>query len=626
MSLSVVKPNYHFFSENGAIKRDNYQFASSVSRWFKLQTTSRSYDILKIFKLALENPENGLTREELSFICSKAAQKLQVSQNLFNSIAAIAQMDPQEVQGLINPLSDEIIESASNGSVSKANQIKNIQKLFKESQITEKTPLDLVLEKAFLKARLKEAGLDASLADDFPSEIDFLIKTRLIYSIAGLQNSTADGKEKHPLIIASRDDRQKELMIKKEGVLTSVTSIKNDLSFDKKENMLVSKDNPDERWNYFNEGLVPIDRFYHHDRAQLCSYPAINEKLHPVTELSKEEMQRLLAHATSGIDHKEDSRPLNAVVQFITNPRLSYADNPLMKNFDAQVPVHCGIRVITSDAMVYSTGFGSTLDEDKYNTGLTKYLGSINGQPTNIDYEEFRTHEGRLVTSIAVNQENAQAILNQLNTYRKEGIRFNILKQNCMKLGTNILSMTGEKLDIRVSLDEVLYRCLPDPKSIPFIGSTLSKGVNWIKSGLDSVSNFVPNSVKKICNLIKNFVFFIPRKLGTFFKNILVLILGGRIESPVFQRDLSNQDRSDDNLEDFECLLTSMFDDEATDINHSSVFINWQLNQASSMSYDYEGKPNMNIVPDDSQIQRQTSEEKIRQLKEVYKYSISDRL
>ena len=194
-----------------------------------------------------------------------------------------------------------------------------------------------------------------------------------------------------------------------------------------------------------------------------------------------------------------------------------------------------------------------------------------------------------------------------------------------MKLGTNILSMTGEKLDIRVSLDEVLYRCLPDLKSVPYIGSSLSKGVNWIKGGLDSVSNFVPGSVKKVCNLIKNFVFFIPRKVGTFFKNILVLILGGRIESPVFTRDLSNQDRSADNLEDFECLLTSMFDDKATDINHSSVFINWQLNQASTVSYDYEGKPNMNIVPDDSQIQKHRSDEKISHLRDVYKYSISDR-
>ena len=68
-----------------------------------------------------------------------------------------------------------------------------------------------------------------------------------------------------------------------------------------------------------------------------------------------------------------------------------------------------------------------------------------------------------------------------------------------------------------------------------------------------------------------------------------------------------------------------MFDDKATDINHSSVFINWQLNQASTVSYDYEGKPNMNIVPDDSQIQKHRSDEKISHLRDVYKYSISDR-
>ena len=44
-------------------------------------------------------------------------------------------------------------------------------------------------------------------------------------------------------------------------------------------------------------------------------------------------------------------------------------------------------RRIDAQGRVFSTGFGSALDEDEYNKGLSRYLASINGQPTILDYE-----------------------------------------------------------------------------------------------------------------------------------------------------------------------------------------------------------------------------------------------
>jgi len=73
-----------------------------------------------------------------------------------------------------------------------------------------------------------------------------------------------------------------------------------------------------------------------------------------------------------------------------------------------------------------------------------KFLGSINGQPTNIDYEEFKVHSGRIKASIKITQEDAQYILRRLNYYRKYSIRFNMLKQNCMKLATHVLALLGK--------------------------------------------------------------------------------------------------------------------------------------------------------------------------------------
>lgn len=397
------------------------------------------------------------------------------------------------------------------------------------------------------------------------------------------------------------------------------------MKWDSREGALVSNNNQHERWNYFDNGLVPIDRFYHHEVSHEKNYPIQNGELSPIVQLSPEEMTILLTRA--GDFEFPEGKPeeaFNCVIQFVSNPRPEF-DHSLLKNLNAQIPVHCGIRLIMSDGSVYSTGFGSTLQEDTYNEGMRKYLGTINGQPTILDYEEFRRHQGRIVTSIPLGDACAKDILNQLNEYRQRSIRFNIIKQNCMRLGTNVLSMSGVDLNIQQEFGITLYRALPDLKSVPVIGKPLKDLHGRVKNITDIISPKIPNFVKDFFNKT---IFFIPKKIGAFIANLIILAMGGIIASPTPSTNASpiadsNPNRLDyfERLDSFEKLYTNLFDEQTSDIQHSAIFINWQLQQKSTDVHLYSGKPKMNILPPETEESKNYSADRTKEFQEIYQYA-----
>jgi hypothetical protein len=314
---------------------------------------------------------------------------------------------------------------------------------------------------------------------------------------------------------------------------------------------------------------------------------------------------------------------LTCVIQFVSHPR-SLFKNKYLRNLDAQVPVHCGIRIVMSDGSVYSTGFGSTSQEDKYNGSKRKYLGSINGQPTVFDYEEFRPHEGRIVTNIPVGDKRAENIINQLNAYRAGTIRFNILKQNCMRLGTNVMSMAGVDLDIHQTFGTMLYRGLPNLETIPVVGKPAKSLQGRVKRISKVISSKIPRAVKQVFHSLGNMLLFIPRKFGTILLNLLVLAMGGLVASP--QRKNPGLDKKDDleefeSLDSFNKLFDGLLDETASDIQHSAIFINWQLQQASTDVFKYSGQPNMNVVPPNTEEAIADSEKRKAELWKVYQHS-----
>lgn len=614
--------NLYYLDVNNSIKLDgNTGLLDTCKRKMASLLGQRNYNVFDVFNKAVTSSTN-LKNRDIVAIRQAVTKKLGITckktERAFHQLFFSGKKDKQKI---IHGLSSLCMDT----KLSK--KLEELQKRLTENTDAKKN-LSKLLEETNLKVKMKVVQLDPTRIDKHFEDYQFLFKTRLIYSILGFKNSTVAGQWEHGVLERTDQNGKGSLFIKKQGQWASVKSIREEFNWDKNEGMIATKGNSNERWNYFNEGLVPIDRFFHHEAADQANYPAENAQLHPVTKLSSNEMTKLLAHAkkfkgfNTHLNPRKEKEPLNCVIQFITNPRPDFKHEAL-QNLNGQIPVHCGIRIVTQDGSVYSTGFGSTLHEDKYNAGGTKYLGTINGQPTILDYEEFRTHQGRVVTSLPVNEKQAKAILDHLNAYRKDSIRFNILKQNCMCLGTNILGLSGVKLNIKVPFNEVIWRALPNVSQLPIVGKPIRSFLKEIKKVKKGMNSKIPQSVKIVFHALSEIVLFVPTKISTLCKNLFILSFGGKIASPVKTNvKLQEFEKEESPLINFNQLVCNLFDDSASDVQHSSVFINWQLKQKSTVVHSYSGQPNIQILPPVSASAKQYSTQRKEEFNRVYERSI----
>ncbi len=620
-SISTV----FYLDKNNQIKTDENK--SSIGYIGKIITSKlgyRNYEILDVLKVAATSSIDSLDDYKIKLICEKASKKLHLDSN---QVTGLFQLMRHAQQGNI----DESKLHTLTKELANSKTLKSLQKLNEhfEKGSSAGNLLSSVINEATVKSRWGALNLDPKLVDTHFEEVQFLIKTRLIYSIIGYQNTTAAGPLEHA--IKEEIDPQtgeSHLWIKKQNEWVTVKQVKEEFSWDDFETALTSKTNKHERWNYFDEGLVPVDRFYHHDVAHEENYPQQNKTLHPIKHLTEDEMQALLTRAKEFTGFNGENNPsktkeeLTCVVQFVSHPRPKF-EKEWQQNANAQVPVHCGIRLVMSDGTVYSTGFGSALQEDVYNEGLSKYLGTINGQPTIMDYEEFRPHEGRIVTNVPIGEARAENILKHLNAYREQTIRFNVFKQNCMNLGAKVLSMAGTDLDITQTFKSTLYRALPDLESIPGIGKPLKSLQGRVKQISDAVGSKIPTVVKKAFSLLESVVFFVPNKFGLLMRNLLVRGMGGLVASPIREGKQPSTEEKDqfEPMKSYEKLLNGLMDEKASDIQHSAVFINWQLQQASTDIHRYTGQPNINILPTQTPEEEAYSEKRKGEFRKIYKYA-----
>lgn len=438
------------------------------------------------------------------------------------------------------------------------------------------TEASTVLKRAATTAKWLDLGLSKDLIHNDFAGAEFLLNTRVIYNIVGYQNTTAAGKEIHKLTT----NADNKIMILKEGVPVCAADLAKDYEFDKEWQEVRSKTNPEERWNYFSpQGLVPVDRWTHKEFV-------------PVEKLSTAEMNTLRDHAQTFFPHQPADPLKDCVVQIFTNPRkvVKGGNNPLLTRFEASAPVHAAIRVITSDGTVYSTGFGSTVDEDKQVEG--KMLATINGMPTILDYEEFRKHEGRVVTSIPITTDACNAILDKLQKYRDETIRFNLLAQNCTTLAVDVLDTTGVKVNNQVNAMEYINSSLPSVYTVPLVGTAARK----IKKGATKVNESLPTVAQKAIQKGNAAIKYVPEKFAAIFANILTTTQGATVGT----KQPENAIKETEGMEKFQSMVENPLDllsRDTTKLSHSLVLIQWQLQQKSTVVHPYENQPAMGILP-----------------------------
>ncbi|MBS0604231.1 MAG: hypothetical protein JSS60_04240 [Verrucomicrobia bacterium] len=440
-----------------------------------------------------------------------------------------------------------------------------------------------------LEAKWQKLGFPASVLEFHIDCARFLVDSGLAFTIAGYRETCGDARE-HDLKL----DGDGHPMIKMNGNFVRWETIARELEYDPKSDKIKSRGyagNIVQSWNYFHPlGLVQKDRF-NYDAA------------YPSYQLSQNEYDRLIAHSRKFYETNREIDPgiaKDCVVQFFTSPRRQgIPEHPLTDNLHENAPVHIAIRLITADKQVYSFGLQMPFEEqefvlsDYFSTFLATALTNVSMR----DYEEFRSHEGRIVTSVPLSSARSQNILNLINELNKKQLRFQYTRQNCSSLMQEVIQRAGYDVDIRTTAGATLYGMLPDLNQFPIIG----KGIAKIEACARNVWAALPKFFRKGLTFGRNVIFYLPEKFGTIMVNLLMLKMGAAKKTAPLQEGTEDEELyNKKGLQNFSSVIrswTDIFKDETSAVNHSKFFIDWQNQQKSTFVVPASSPPKMAIVP-----------------------------
>jgi hypothetical protein len=417
----------------------------------------------------------------------------------------------------------------------------------------------------------EKLGLDGALYDNNVPFAEFLFETKLLFSIVGYQETMGAPASEGINIV----DGQPCIMI--QGEWRNFDWIQANLEYDDVQEWVHTKGYPDQIYTYISPrlgGFVMQSRHYY-------------QNAFPVHQLTLEEMAALRKHAGAG---EQD-----AIYQLVSTPRPSFSD--------WVVPVHISERVITSDGMVYSFGGQPHPDLAAFiappgSSGCAQFCKGAStgkGVVAMSDYEEFRPFDGgeRLVTSAPMTGERAREVLEAIDQYKQhDQVRFNMLHQNCAKVGTEITRQAiGVDIDNRVTLGQIISNIFPD---IPVITTAWKT----IKAVTGKFWNCFPEFMRMPFEILAEIVFYIPNKLATFLTNLVVVILGGCRQADNL-RPVHDNPNNQQGMTQFSRLVrnfTDLFRDHPSDVYHHMPVIEWQRQQKTTVAYQYD-KPRMYMLP-----------------------------
>src|SRR5581483_10947993 len=417
-------------------------------------------------------------------------------------------------------------------------------------------------------------GLPKSILESHADCARFLMDSRLAFKIVGYRETCGDA-DAHDVKI----DGDGHPLIKIQGAFKRWELIKRQLIYDEKSDKILSISYPgsiSQSWSYLYPcGLEPKDRLNHH-------------RVVPIYKISASERNRLLAHAQTFYDtNAEVDRgiPKDWVIQFHTSPRRQFVssipplpNNPLLDNVVRNLNTHIVMRLIAPNGDVYSVGLEMPMDSQNFlwENGLAKFLGTVTAQVNKTgDYEEFRPHSGRLVTSIPLSSQRADNIIEFFNAVGD--VPFNFLRQNCSNLMGIVSKMAGYDIPMLTTVKETLFDMLPDIKYIPVIGPAAHK-VNqaFCKAAL-GISAITPRRITDGVTSVSDAVFFIPRKLATLSVNLMIKHFGGATMLHALPDNTEEEDLYDaGRFLNFSRLIKNwqdLFKEQTQEVYHSKYFV-----------------------------------------------------
>lgn len=457
----------------------------------------------------------------------------------------------------------------------------NAQKRISEQ--SERTEDDEKLEKKW-----ESLGLPRSVLEYHSDCARFLVDSGLAFAIVGYRQTCNDANL-HDVKL----DIDGHPLIKMQGHFVRWETIAKQLQYDPKTRKIKSRDysgNIVQSWNYFHsQGLEPRDRFKY-------------GKVFDIYELPADEYNRLLTISKKFYENnpeKDIGVAKDCIVQFFTSPRRQgVPEHPLLENLYKTIPVHIGIRLITSDKKVYSFGYEMPLEEQSFvlSDYFSTFFATAEANVCMRDYEEFRDHEGRIVTSIPLSSQRSKNILDFLNSIKDKQLRFQFARQNCTALMQEVIKRAGYEVNIRTTIAAALLDLLPNLNQLPLIGKTIGK----VETFAARFWEMLPEWIGKPFNWCKATLLYLPQKAGTVMANLLTLKMGAAKKTTPLREGEEEELYDKKGIQQFSSVIRSwkdLFKDETSAINHSKYFIDWQNKQKSTFFVPPSDQPKLAILP-----------------------------
>ncbi len=503
----------------------------------------------------------------------------------------------KEIQNIV-PLLEEgkqlIASSAHLGSVAQMIErlakprFAKLQQIYCDAQTKIHADPKLKVKHGRLEKKWLALGLPISVLESHLDCAQFLMDSKLIFAILGYKQTCGDGAT-HDLKL----DGDGHPMIRMQGRFTRWEVIARQLEFDPTTDKIYSRGGARENactWNYFHPlGLVPQDRF---------NYDAV----YPIHELSQGEYDHLLAHSKKFYESNPELDPgtfKDCIVQVFTSPRrYGIPEHPLLENLHKNIPVHVGIRLITADRQVYSFGYQMPFEEQALVLfdPLSNYAMTARCKVSMLDYEEFRAHEGRIVTSVPLSGQRCQNILGFLNELNQKKLRFQFVRQNCTVLMQEVMQQAGYMIPIRTTAARVIIDILPYLNQFPLIGNTISKIEQCAKRIWEALPEWLSCSIEKT----RQVIFYVPEKLCTILFNFGIWKIGGAKKTSPLEEGVDEELTDAPGIQNFSSVIrcwTDLFEDQTSSVVHPKFIIDWQRKQPSTFIEPKSDLPKLALVP-----------------------------
>lgn len=442
-------------------------------------------------------------------------------------------------------------------------------------------------------------GLPASVLERHADCARFMMESGLAFSIVGYRE-TSQNPGMHDLRLAADGHP----LIKVQNQWVRWEQLKEQVAYDPDTYMIRSRDYPGslvQAWTYLSpQGLMPIDRMN-------------NDRLVPVYQLSQPEYQRTLAMARRFYETNPEvdvGIPKDCVIQFVTSPsrRLcaskTIEDTPANQNLIENINSHVIMRLILPNGDVYSFGLEMPAESQEFlfhGGAMDRFMATVPAKVNKAgDYEEFRQFDERIVTGIPLTQARADGIIRMMNNMGD--IQFQFMRQNCSNLMRTVIQEAGyEPIDNRVNGGSVLIGVIPNGEHWPVIGPVIGLIKSVTTPVFNCIGDWTPEFVKSVASFVWSVITYIPHKIGIVIVNLIQLKLGGGKQLYPLPEGVQEDEFYDNRrIINFSRSIRSfwdMFKDETTVAYHSKQVIDWQRQQRSTFSEQYNGRPKLVVVP-----------------------------